>query len=160
MHSTHVDEPKAAEGRLAPQGEELILPLYVEDVEVSRRKVETSVVRVATVTRTRDHLVDERLNHERIVIEHVPIGTYVDSVPAVCEEGDLTIMPVVVEVVVVERKLLLREEVHIRRVRTTEQHVETVRLREQEAVVTRIPASERSAPTPTQTPPPTLESDQ
>jgi hypothetical protein len=44
---------------------------------------------------------------------------------------------------VVERRLLLREEVHIRRVRTTERHVETVRLREQDAVVTRIPAEGR-----------------
>ena len=49
-------------------------------------------------------------------------------------------MPVVEEVVVVERKLLLREEVHIRRVRATKQHVETVQLRQQEAVVTRTPA--------------------
>ena len=49
-------------------------------------------------------------------------------------------MPVVEEVVVVERRLLLAEEIHVRRVRTTRQHVETVQLRRQEALVTRTKA--------------------
>jgi stress response protein YsnF len=62
-------------------------------------------------------------------------------VPAVRTEGDLTILPVVEEVVIVERKLLLREEVHIRRIQTTAKHVETVQLREQDAIVTRLPAA-------------------
>jgi stress response protein YsnF len=43
------------------------------------------------------------------------------------------------EVLVVERRLVLKEEVHIRRVRTTERHKEMVMLRYQEAVVTRHP---------------------
>jgi stress response protein YsnF len=43
------------------------------------------------------------------------------------------------EIVIVERRLLFKEEVHIRRVRQTAQHVETVALRRQEAVVTRTP---------------------
>ena len=106
----------------------------------------TTVVRVATVTRSRDKHVDESLTHERVGIERVPLGLYVDVVPAVREEVDLTIMPVVEEVIVVERKLLLREEVHIRRIRTTEQHIETVKLREQEVVITRAPATEREIP--------------
>jgi hypothetical protein len=41
--------------------------------------------------------------------------------------------------VVVERRLMLKEELHIKRVRTTEQHGESVILRRQEAVVTRTP---------------------
>ena len=122
---------------------ELIVPLYAEDVVVSRRKVERSVVRVATVTHTREQLIDEELTHERVEVERVPIGRYVETVPAVRTEGDLTILPVVEEVVIVERKLLLREEVHIRRIQTTAKHVETVQLREQDAIVTRLPAANR-----------------
>jgi len=122
---------------------ELIIPLYVEDVAVSRRKVERSVVRVAMVTHSREHLIDEDLTRERVEVERVPIGRYVETVPAVRTEGSLTILPVVEEVVVVERRLLLREEVHIRRIHTTEKHVETVQLREQDAIVTRLPADSR-----------------
>ena len=57
--------------------------------------------------------------------------------PPVREEGDLTILPVVEEVLVTERRLRLVEEVRIRQVHTTATHVETVKLREQHVVVTR-----------------------
>ncbi len=137
----HEDDSRPiARDQLSSKGEELVVPLHVEDVTVSRRKVARSVVRVKTITRSRDQFVKEELSHERVEIERVPIGRYVEAIPPVREEGDLTIMSVVEEVVVVERKLLLREEVRIRRLRTAEQHVETIRLREQEAVITRIPS--------------------
>ncbi len=120
-----------------------MLPLYGEDIAVSRRTVERATVRVATVTHRRDHVIDEMLAHEGVEVTHVPIGRIVDAVPPVREEGDVTIMSVVEEVIVVERRLQLKEEVHIRRIRTTEKHLETVVLREQEATVTRHPAGER-----------------
>ena len=53
------------------------------------------------------------------------------------QEGDTTIIPVVQEIVVVERRLVLKEEVRMRRVITNERHQETVVLREQEALITR-----------------------
>lgn len=58
-------------------------------------------------------------------------------------------MPVVEEVLVVERRLWLKEEVHNRRIRTTEQHHETVQLREQEAVITRTPSTTSGSETST-----------
>jgi hypothetical protein len=72
-----------------------------------------------------------------VVVERVAIGRVVDAVPPVRHEGDVTILSVVEEVVVVERRLVLKEEVHLRRVQTTERYVETVTLREQDITVTR-----------------------
>lgn len=126
-------------GQVSRTSEDLVIPLHAEELAVSRRVVERAKVRVATVTHQRDQVVNEALTHERIEIEHVPIDRIVDALPPVRQEGDVTIMSVVEEILVMERRLLLKEEVHIRRVRTTEQHVETVVLREQEAVITRIP---------------------
>lgn len=128
------------------ESNDLVLPLLVEDVAVSRRRVETAVVRVATVTQTRDQVVTEPLEHERIEVERVAVCRFVEFVPPVREDGDVTIMPVMEEVIVVERRLFLKEEVHIRRVRTTDRHTETVQLREQKAVVTRTPVGPRSPP--------------
>ncbi len=116
-----------------------VLTLHGEQLSVSRRRIETAVVRADRTTRTREQLVDEELNHERVEVERVPIGRVVESVPPVREEGDTTILSVVVEEVVVQRRLVLKEEVRIRRVKTTERHRETVILREQEATVTRTP---------------------
>ena len=59
--------------------------------------------------------------------------------PAIRQEGDVTIVPVVEEIVVVERRLMLKEELHVRRVRSTHRHEETVTLRYQEAEVVRRP---------------------
>ncbi len=119
--------------------EEIRIPLHQEEVVVSRLKREQAVVRVATQTRSREQQVDAELAHERVEIERVPFGHVVDAVPPVREEGDVTVMPVVEEILVVERKLVLKEEVRIRRIRSTERYHETVTLREQEAVVTRTP---------------------
>ena len=115
------------------------LPLLAEELSVSKETVETGRVRVATRTREREALIDEDLARERVEIETVPIGSRIDAVPEARQEGDTTIIPIVEEVLVVKRPLVLKEEVRIRRVRTTDHHKETVKLRYQEAVVTRHP---------------------
>jgi uncharacterized protein (TIGR02271 family) len=117
--------------------EDLHIPLHEEEVSVSRREIKMANVQIALDTGTREQLIDEELTHVRVEIERVPIDRAVDVVPPIRQEGDITIIPVVEEVVVVERRLVLKEEVRVRRVSTTEQHQETVVLRKQEAVVTR-----------------------
>lgn len=121
--------------------EDLVVPLHAEEITVSRQIIERDVVRVATVTHSREQLVDEQLAREDVEVTRVPVGRIVEAMPSVREEGDLTIMPVVEEIVVIERRLLLKEEVHIRRIRSTEQHRETITIRGQEALVTRVPAA-------------------
>lgn len=116
--------------------DEVALPLYAEQIVVARHKLERTV-QINLHTVSRDHSVDELLTHERVEIERVPIGREIDAVPADRQEGDTTIIPVVEEVVVVHRQLVLKEEIRMRRVRVTEHHRETVSLREQEATVER-----------------------
>ena len=78
------------------------------------------------------------LNHERVEIDRVPIGRPVDAIPPVRQEGETTILPVVEEIIVVERRLILREEVRIKRRHVSERHQEALVLRKQEAVITRM----------------------
>ncbi len=122
----------------------LTVPLYAEALVIARHKTHRTV-RVATVTHEHEEFVDEALTHERIEIECVPIGRTVDAVPPIREEGDITIFPVVEEVVVVERRLVLKEEIRIRRLRSTERHQEVVTLRTQDAVITRTEAEPQAA---------------
>ena len=121
-----------------------VLPLYAEQIVVVRRKLEQKV-QVSLCTVSREHPVDELLTHERVEIERVPIGREIDAVPADRQEGDTTIIPVVEEVVVVHRQLVLKEEIRMRRVRIMEHHRETVSLREQEATVERDEPAASSA---------------
>jgi stress response protein YsnF len=113
-----------------------LMPLNAEQAVVTKR-VHKTRVRVERTTRTRETSIEEDLAHDQVTVERVAIGRVVDAMPEVRQEGDVTILPVVEEEVVVMRRLVLKEEVHIRRVRTTERHIETVTLREQQVAVTR-----------------------
>jgi uncharacterized protein (TIGR02271 family) len=118
-------------------GDEATLPLAAEELSVSKEVRETGRVRVRTHTDEREAWVDETLSCEHVEIETVPVGRQVDAAPAVRQEGDTTIIPVVEEVLVVERRLILKEEVHVKHVSTTTQHRESVRLRSQRAAIER-----------------------
>jgi uncharacterized protein (TIGR02271 family) len=113
------------------------LQLFAEELSIAKEVLETGRVRVSTRTHEREAVVDEDLARERIEIETIPMNSRIDAVPEVRQEGDTTIIPVVEEQLVVERRLVLKEEVRIRRVHSTERHQEKVKLRYQEAVVTR-----------------------
>jgi uncharacterized protein (TIGR02271 family) len=122
---------------LPPSGEPYIL-LHAEDLTVSKLLVADDIVRVRTVTGEHATFVDETLNHERVQIERVPLGRQVEAIPPVRQEGDTTILSVVEETLVIARRLILKEEIHIRRLHVAERHQEAVVLRKQEAVITRI----------------------
>jgi stress response protein YsnF len=69
-------------------------------------------------------------------------------VPAVRQEGDTTIIPVVEEILVLERHLTVKEEVRARRVHSSENHRERVILRRQEANIARDPVANSAVPAP------------
>jgi uncharacterized protein (TIGR02271 family) len=121
-----------------------ILRLWAEELSFDRERVETGRVRARVVTREHDETVEVPLTRELVEVERVAIGREIDAIPPRRQEGDTTIVPVVEEVVVVQRKLVLKEELRLRLVRTTEQHRETVTLRRQEAVIERLPAEQPS----------------
>ena len=124
---------------------ETVIPLFEEAVSVSRRVVPTSRVQVSRVTHSHEHLVDELLEREQVEVERVAIDKPIDHMPSVREDGDCLIFPVVEEVLKIERVLVLKEEVRIRRVKGTERYQERVTLRKQEAVVNRLPIDETTA---------------
>ena len=112
---------------------------------VSKQVVTKGRLRVSLVTRQRDELVDSLLAREHIEIERTPIGRPVETMPAIREEGDTLVIPVVEEVLITERRLVLKEEVRIRKRRETERHQERVVLRRQEATITRLPTEKSAA---------------
>jgi uncharacterized protein (TIGR02271 family) len=130
---------------LADDNRETVIPLFEEEVTVSKRVVPTSRVQVSRVTHSHEQLVDELLSREQVGVERVAIDKPVDAMPSVREEGDSIIVPVVEEVLRIERLLILKEEVRIRRVKGTERYQERVILRKQEAVVDRLPMDRTTA---------------
>lgn len=122
----------------ADAAREIVIPLFEEKLAVSKQIIPTSRVQVSRVTNTREQFVEELLHHEDIAVERVVVDQPVDTVPPIRDDGETIVVPIVEEVLRVERYLVLKEELRVRRVRRTEKYQEGVTLRKQEAVVTRL----------------------
>ena len=127
------------------EARETVIPLLEERLAVTRQVMPTARVQVSRVTHSHEELVDELLSREKVEVERVAIDQLVKTMPPVREEGDYLIIPVVEEVLKIERVLVLKEEVRIRRVQHTERYQERVTLRRQQAVVNRLPIDESTA---------------
>ncbi len=114
------------------------LLLHVEQATVSKR-VRRTLVRAALTTTVREEVAEADLESVQVLVERVAIGRVVDEVPPVRTEGGVTIMPVVEEELVLVRRLVLKEEVHLKTVRSLSRYAETVSLREQGVSITRTP---------------------
>jgi uncharacterized protein (TIGR02271 family) len=89
------------------------IPLVEERLSVAKRQVESGRVRVHVTVEERQEVITEQLAHDDLQIERVPRNIRLTEMPTVRLEGNTTIVPVVEEVVVVEKALMLVEEIHI-----------------------------------------------
>jgi stress response protein YsnF len=133
----------------APPGEGVI-PLAEETAAVSKRAVETGRVRVALATDTETVVARETLRGRRVEVERVPVGRTLaegEARPESREEGDTLVVPVLEEVAVVVKRLVLREEVRLRFVHTEAPLEQEVAVRRQRATVERLPPDAEQCPT-------------
>jgi uncharacterized protein (TIGR02271 family) len=125
-------------------GEERVVPLAEEELRVEKREVTTGKVRVQTFVDSFEEVARANLQEEHVEVTRVPIGKEVKVAPVQRTEGDVLIIPVVEEVLVVEKRLVLKEELRISR-RTTREDIEVpVTIRKQRAVVERTKTETRN----------------
>lgn len=124
---------------------EAVLPLVEEALRVGKRRVETGRVRVSVSTEVQEEVVRETLRSERAELERVPVGRELaegEPAPTMRQEPDGTVVvPVLEEVLVIERRLVLKEEIRMRLVAVDEAVEQPVAVRRQRASVERLPPS-------------------
>lgn len=113
------------------------IPLLEEEIVVEKRRVEAGRVVISTKVEEYQAVVGEALRREDVTVERVPIGRVVEAAPDVRQEGDILIVPVLEEEAVIVKRLILKEELHIRKNVRIEQVSAPVTLRRETAVVTR-----------------------
>ena len=118
-----------------------VIPLVEERAVILKRKKLTGGLRVRTVVRESEEVIDQPLTTDEIEVERVPLGRWVEAPVPIRQEGETTIITLLEEVVVVEKRLRATEEVRITRRRTTRQAAQHVTLRREEAVVERLDAA-------------------
>ncbi len=127
----------------AARAAEEVVPLVEEELVVGKRAVESGKVRVTTRVHEREEVVDEPLLREEIDVRRVPVGRVIERPLEIRTDGDTTIIPVYEEVLVVEKKLMLKEEIYLTRRQTHHRDAQRVTLRSEEAVVERIRGDHR-----------------
>jgi len=114
-----------------------ILSVAAEEIEVHKVPVTTGIVRVSKVVHERQEVVDEPLLREEVTVERKPVGYEVEVAPPIRYEGATMIIPVVEEVLVVEKRLMLKEELHITRHKGTVHQPQEATVRSEEVIVER-----------------------
>jgi uncharacterized protein (TIGR02271 family) len=122
----------------APREPPLVLPVLAEALDVRTRPVETGRVRIHKTVQAREVLVDEPLLREEVIIERVPVNRVVEGPIPVRYEGDTMILSLLEEVLVVETRLLLKEELHLTKRRTETHQPACVTLRREEVTIERV----------------------
>jgi stress response protein YsnF len=101
---------------------EVRVPVVEEQLDVRKREVETGRVAVRVKPVEQEQVVAATLASHDVDVQRVPAEREVDSPPPVRQEGDVTIVPVMEERLVVTKKLFVTYELHIRR-RSTSREV-------------------------------------
>ena len=122
------------------------IPLVEERLSVAKRQVESGRVRVRVSVEEREEMVTEQLLQDDLHIERVPRNVRLTELPHVRLEGDTTIVPVVEEVLVVEKALVLIEEIHICRRSVSKEARIAVGVRAERAKVEREAGAETATP--------------
>jgi stress response protein YsnF len=122
-----------------PTAQEAIrIPVIEEEARVATRIVDTGRgVRIHKTVAEHPYQIDETLTHDELEVSHVPVDRIValDQAPATRYEGDTLVVPVLEEVLVVERRLRIKEEVRITRIRREARHADTILLKTEQVSV-------------------------
>jgi uncharacterized protein (TIGR02271 family) len=123
--------------------EQLVIPVVAEEATFSTQEVVRGVVRVHKRVETYEETWDAPLTTETVTVERVPVNTLVEGeAPQTREEDGVIIIPVLEEVLVVEKRLLLREEVRLTKQATTVSSPQAVTLRREAVKVERTTPDE------------------
>lgn len=125
-------------------GEKTVIPVIAEELDVHNRAVPTGGVRVHRRLLEHDEDIETTLRREHLDIRRVIINEEVEGPLPMREEGDTIIVPIVEEVLIVEKRYRLKEEVHLTRRVVQEPHHERVVLRRQEPEIEEIGPDGRS----------------
>lgn len=123
-----------------------VIPVIVEQLRVDKEVRELGRVRITKTVEVRDEPVDVEFLRDEVSVERVEIGRPVDAPVSIRYEGDTLVLPVHEEILVLQKQLVLREELRVRVTRTQGHDRRIVRLRAEKVTV------ENSGPNPRETP--------
>lgn len=133
-----------------------VIPVIEEELVAGSREVKTGTIRVNKQVEQVRKVVTAPAVRDAVEVQRIPVNRVVDSIPQMREEGDILVIPVVEEELVIQKRLVLKEEIHIRRKRTRERISKEVTVNREQATIERLDSDgkviARSAPRATEKP--------
>ena len=91
------------------------VPIVEERATIDKQLVATGLVRIKTEVSERVELLAEELTAHTVAVERVRVDLEVDAPPPVRSDGDVLIIPIVEQRLVVAKRWVVTEELHVHR---------------------------------------------
>jgi stress response protein YsnF len=117
---------------------DIVVPVITEEAHASAKPFETGGVRVTKRVEGHDEVLEQELHRGRVEVKRVKMNRVVDGPQPVQRSGSTVIVPVVSEVLHVERQWVVTEEIHISQIEERETVQQKVTVSEERASVERL----------------------
>lgn len=118
--------------------EDLVIPVLREEVHADTVPVVTGGVRVTKRVESHDEVVEQELRKSHVEVKRVKTNRVVDGPQPVRRAGDTLIIPVVSEVLRVQKQWVVTEEIHITESQERETVQNQVTLNSEQAEIERV----------------------
>jgi uncharacterized protein (TIGR02271 family) len=118
----------------------IVVPVIQEQVTFDKKIVETGKVRISKRVSQHEELIDVPILREQVSVERVPFNQVVEAAPQIRHEGDTMIIPIVEEQVFYQKRLVLVEELRVRKQIIEEHNPQQITLMKEEVEINRTTA--------------------
>jgi uncharacterized protein (TIGR02271 family) len=111
--------------------EAFVIPVAEEHLEVDKRQVVTGRINLVKSVEERLETITVPLQRQTFEVKRVPMDEVMREPTASRQEGDTLIIPVFEEILVVEKRYRLKEEIHVVAQQTVHDEVQDISLRQE-----------------------------
>ncbi len=101
---------------------EILIPIASERLNIAKRVVDLGELRIHKKVEQIEEVQSVSVTHDELVVERIPMNQPLDAPLQPRTENDVLIIPIMKEVLVVQRQLVLVEEVRVSKRYVTEEH--------------------------------------
>jgi uncharacterized protein (TIGR02271 family) len=121
-----------------PQNNDVGVPVISEELHADAVPVQTGGVRITKHVEGHDEVLEQELRKGRVDVKRVKMDRVVDGPQPVQRVGNTLVVPVVSEVLHVEKRWVVTEEIHLTQVEERDTVQQTVTVNREEAEVERL----------------------
>jgi stress response protein YsnF len=120
------------------QDSEVVVPVVNEEAHADAIPVQTGGVRVTKHVEGHDEILEQELRKGRVEVKRVKTDRVVDGPQPVQRVGNTLVVPVVSEVLHVEKRWVVTEEIHLTQIEERETVQQSVTVNREEAEIERL----------------------